>query len=277
MTLNRDEERNPKRLRDALRLVLQRYAAQITRRPALAIPALVLPAVGDIFTFYAPTIVVANLLSRFAREQTLSWSELVPYVLTFAGLWVCGQIAWRVGIMLIIRIEIRGLEALYIEAMDELLGKDLSFFHDNYAGSLTKRALGYARRFEDVFDVLSLQVSPVLLPLAFVATVLWQYSLWLVVALLGMLSLTVALVFPLIRRRRALVDIREAASNRLAGHMADSILNAEAVRAFARPRVECASSLVAMNDGHIVPAFALRHAPRPLHISTAAANPPFGS
>ena len=234
MTLNRDEERNPKRLRDALRLVLQRYAAQITRRPALAIPALVLPAVGDIFTFYAPTIVVANLLSRFAREQTLSWSELVPYVLTFAGLWVCGQIAWRVGIMLIIRIEIRGLEALYIEAMDELLGKDLSFFHDNYAGSLTKRALGYARRFEDVFDVLSLQVSPVLLPLAFVATVLWQYSLWLVVALLGMLSLTVALVFPLIRRRRALVDIREAASNRLAGHMADSILNAEAVRAFAR-------------------------------------------
>jgi ATP-binding cassette subfamily B protein len=234
MTLNRDEERNPKRLRDALRLVLRRYAAQIRRRPAIAIPALVLPAVGDIFTFYAPTLVVADLLSRFARKETLSWNELVPYVLTFAGLWACGQIAWRVAIMLIIRIEIRGLEALYIEAMDELLGKDLSFFHDNYAGSLTKRALGYARRFEDVFDVLSLQMSPVVLPLAFVATVLWQYSAWLVVVLLGMLSLTVALVVPLIRRRRALVDIREAASNRLAGHMADSILNAEAVRAFAR-------------------------------------------
>ena len=48
------------------------------------------------------------------------------------------------------------MEALYIEAMDELLAKDLSFFQDNFAGSLTKRALGYARRFEDVFDVLSL-------------------------------------------------------------------------------------------------------------------------
>ena len=42
------------------------------------------------------------------------------------------------------------------------------------------------------------------------------------------------MVFPLIRRRRRLVDVREAASNVLAGHVADSITNAEAVRAFAR-------------------------------------------
>jgi ATP-binding cassette subfamily B protein len=234
MTVDPDEQRNPTRLRDALALVLTRYAAQVRRRPALAIPALILPAVGDILTLYAPTLVVARLLSTFAREETLSWSQLLPYVLLFAGLWVCGQIAWRLAIMLIIRVEIRGLEALYVQAMDELLAKDLSFFHDNFAGSLTKRALGYARRFEDVFDVLALQVSPVVLPLLFVSAVLWGYSPWLVAVLLGMLSLTIVLVFPLIRRRRRLVDIREAASNRLAGHMADSILNAEAVRAFAR-------------------------------------------
>ena len=234
MTLDADEDRNPGRLNEALRLVLRRYTAQVRRTPGIAIPAMVLPAAGDILTFYAPTLVVAQLLATFARDETLNARELVPYVLTFAGLWLCGQIAWRLAIMLIIRVEIRGLEALYIETMNELLAKDLSFFHDNYAGSLTKRALGYARRFEDVFDVLALQVSPVVLPLGFVSTVLWQYSPWLVLVLLGMLSLTVILVFPLIRRRRALVDIREAASNRLAGHMADSILNAEAVRAFAR-------------------------------------------
>ena len=82
------------------------------------------------------------------------------------------------------------MEALYIEAMDELLAKDLAFFHNNYAGSLTKRALGYARRFEDVFDVLAFQVAPTLLPLGFVAVVLWTYSPWLVVVLLGMLTAT---------------------------------------------------------------------------------------
>ena len=158
----------------------------------------------------------------------------MPYVLTFAGLWLAGQVIWRIAVALIIRVEIRGMEALYIEAMDELLAKDLAFFHNNYAGSLTKRALGYARRFEDVFDVLAFQVAATILPLGFVAVVLWTYSPWLVVVLVSMLSATLGMVFPLIRRRRRLVDVREAASNMLAGHLADSIANAEAVRAFAR-------------------------------------------
>jgi ATP-binding cassette subfamily B protein len=100
-----------------------------------------------------------------------------------------------------------GMEALYIEAMDELLAKDLAFFQNNYAGSLTKRALGYARRFEDVFDVLSFQVASTVLPLAFVGVVLWAYSPWLIVLLIGMLVATLVMVFPLIRRRRLLVDV----------------------------------------------------------------------
>jgi ATP-binding cassette, subfamily B, bacterial len=107
-------------------------------------------------------------------------------------------------------------------------------FQDNYAGSLTKKALGYARRFEDVFDALCFQLLPNVLPLAFVSVVLWKYSPILVLVLVGMMTLTCVLVVPRIRRRRQLVDIREAASNVLAGHVADAIANAETVRAFAR-------------------------------------------
>jgi ATP-binding cassette, subfamily B, bacterial len=54
----------------------------------------------------------------------------------------------------------------------------------------------------------------------------------------GMLAATLAVVYPLIRRRQRLVDAREAASNVLSGHVADSLGNAEAVRAFARERHE---------------------------------------
>jgi len=234
MTPLSETERDPQRLTDAVRLVLRRYGAQLRRRPGLALGALLLPAVGDVLTFYAPPLVIAKLLGRFARSEPFTPAELTPYVLTFAALWMSGQILWRVAIALISRIEIRGMEALYIEAMDELLAKDMRFFQDNYAGSLTKRALGYARRFEDVFDVLSFQVAPTLLSLAFAGVVLWTYSGWLIGVLAGMLAATVAMVFPLIRRRRVLVDMRESASNVLAGHVADSIMNAEAVRAFAR-------------------------------------------
>jgi ATP-binding cassette subfamily B protein len=196
--------------------------------------ALLLPAIGDVLTLYAPPLLIAKLLAGFARGEQFTVSTLTPYVLALAGLWAACQIAWRVGVAIIARIEIRGMEALYVDAMDELLAKDLAFFHNNYAGSLTKKALGYARRFEDVFDVISLQLAPSLLPLSFAAVVLWRYSPWLIVVLLGMLAGTCAMVVPLIRRRRRLVDIREVASNILAGHLADSISNAEAVRAFAR-------------------------------------------
>lgn len=234
MTLPSETERDPRRLTDAVRLVLRRYGAQLRRRPGVALGALALPAAGDVLTFYAPPLVIAKLLGRFARNEPFTPAELMPYVLTFAALWMSGQILWRVAIALIARIEIRGMEALYLDAMDELLARDMRFFQDNYAGSLTKRALGYARRFEDVFDVMSFQVAPTLLSLAFAGVVLWTYSGWLIVVLIGMLAGTVAMVFPLIRRRRVLVDVRESASNVLAGHVADSIMNAEAVRAFAR-------------------------------------------
>jgi ATP-binding cassette subfamily B protein len=178
--------------------------------------------------------VIAKLLGRFARNEPFTVAALTPYVLTFAALWLGGQLVWRIAIALIARLEIGGMEALYIEAMDELLAKDMRFFQDNYAGSLTKRALGYARRFEDVFDVLSFQLAPTILSLGFAGIVLWSYSPWLIVLLVVMLAATLAMVFPLIRRRRLLVDVRETASNVLAGHLADSITNAEAVRAFAR-------------------------------------------
>ena len=183
MTAPLEAPRDPRRLSQSLRLVLRRYAAQITRRPWIAIPALLLPALGDVLTVYAPPLVVAKILGAFAREARLSLSEMAPYILTFAGLWLAGQITWRISIALMIRAEIRGMEALYIEAMDELLAKDLSFFHHNFAGSLTKRALGYARRFEDVFDVLAFQVAGNVLPLGFAAVVLWTYSPWLVLVL----------------------------------------------------------------------------------------------
>jgi ABC-type multidrug transport system fused ATPase/permease subunit len=230
------DRRDSRRLNEALWLVLRRYGRQITRHPWIALPALVLPGIGDVLVFYAPPLVVAQLLGAVARDQALTMGMLVPYVLTFTALWFAGEVVWRGAEALIARAEIRGIESLYVEAMDELLAKDLAFFHDNFAGSLTKRTLGYARRFEDVFDVLAFQVIAKILPLGFVTVVLWRYSPLLILVLLGMLSITVALVVPRIRRRRLLVDEREAASNVLAGHVADSIANAEPVRAFARER-----------------------------------------
>ena len=96
--------------------------------------------------------------------------------------------------------------------MDELFAKDAAFFHDNFAGSLTKRVLSFATRFEEFVDTLDVQGRRQ--PRAARVRVAWccgATSPWLVVALLGMIAVTAVGVVPLIRRRQALVDQREEA------------------------------------------------------------------
>ncbi len=110
--------RDTSRLRASLRLVLARYWRQARRTPLLSVASVLLPAAADILNYYAPPLVIARLLGRLGRNDTLTWQDLVPYVATFAGLWIAGQLCWRVATIIITRVEIRGLEALYIESME---------------------------------------------------------------------------------------------------------------------------------------------------------------
>ena len=53
--------------------------------------------------FYTPPLVIARLLGRFANNERLTMNELVPYVLTFAGLWLAGEAVWRIAAPFIAR------------------------------------------------------------------------------------------------------------------------------------------------------------------------------
>ena len=248
MSSHNSSDDDPRRLRAAIRLVIQRYLRRVRARPWLAAAAFILPGVGNIFVFYVPPLAIAHLLTMLARDPHVSTGELaLPVVLLAAG-WLTGESIWRLAGLVLVQLQSRAIAELSIEAMDELFAKDAGFFHNNFAGSLTKRVLGYARRFEDAFDVFAFSICGNLFPLAFVLIVLARFSGWLLVVLVGMLAVAFLCLRPLIRRRHRLVRIREEASNVLAGHVADSIANAETVRAFAREREEAATHARNVHD-----------------------------
>src|SRR5439155_1617631 len=83
------------------------------------------------------------------------------------------------------RTDGRGIEDLYVLGMDELLAKDAAFFHENFAGSLTKRVHSFAARFEEFVDTIAFQVIANIVPLAFASVVLWRYDPLLVAVLLA--------------------------------------------------------------------------------------------
>jgi ATP-binding cassette subfamily B protein len=229
-----------RRLRAAIRLVIRRYLRRVRARPWLAAAALVLPGIGNIFVHYAPALAIAHMLAMLAHDAQTGTGALATPVILLTVAWLGGEALWRLAGLALSRLESHAIGKLYIEAMDDLFAKDAGFFHNNFAGSLTKRVLGYARRFEDVSDVFAFAICGNLIPLVFSLVVLAQFSGWLLVVLVAMLAIAFLCMRPLIRRRHQLVLVREEASNALAGHVADSIANAETVRAFAREREEAA-------------------------------------
>jgi ATP-binding cassette, subfamily B, bacterial len=219
--------------KDATQLAIQRYTAVMWKFRALSVSAMVSVALGATLVFYAPPLVVAAVLQRF--NGTLpTFNDLLPYLLVFAGVWLLGEVFWRTTFWLLQHFETKAMRHLYNEALRELSKKDIGFFHNNFAGSLTKRTLAYGRNFEGWFDTILFNVVANIAPLIFASFVLWQFSPWLVVFLLGMIGLTFVFVRPLIHKRKKLVDLREAASNKTAGHVADVIGNMDTVQAFAR-------------------------------------------
>jgi ATP-binding cassette subfamily B protein len=224
----------------ALRLALRLYAAELGRNKPLSGAALILPAVGNIFVSYVPPLLVGQLVGRLAAGEPATSTLLAPYVVGFLAAMLAGEALWRVGIHCLNRTEANSIARLHTSGMDALLAKDAAFFHENFAGSLTKRVLSFAAQYENFVDALMFRVVGQFLPLGFASVVLWRYDPLLVAVLLGMIVVTAFLVTPLIRRRQALVDAREAAWARLSGHVADTMANMDAVRAHASERREAA-------------------------------------
>ncbi|MFG2878995.1 ABC transporter ATP-binding protein [Streptomyces sp. NPDC048337] len=227
-------------------LALRYYGRELARLRWLTAPALLLPALGNIGINYIAPLVVAKLVGRIAGDGAnaggvaagIDWA--LPYVLGFAGVLLLSETLWRIGLHCLNRLDARGIEHLYVIGMDELFAKDAAFFHDNFAGSLTKRVLSFAARFEECVDTLTFSVMGSFVPLLFASVVLWQYDPLLVVGLLVMITFTGLCVAPLIRRRQVLVAEREEAIARVSGHVADSLMNMDTVRSFAAEAREAA-------------------------------------
>ena len=221
-------------------LALRYYGRQMARLRRFTVPAMLLPALGNTCIFYIAPLIVAQLVGRFADRGTIGIGAAMPYVLGCAGVLLFAEVVWRIGIHCLNRLDGRGIENLYVIGMDELLAKDPAFFHDNFAGSLTKRVLSFAARFEDFTDNLVFNIVGSLVPLAFASVVLWRYDPLLVVGLIGLIALTGAGIAPLIRHRQRLVNQREEAIAHVSGHVADSLMNMDTIRAFAAEDREAA-------------------------------------
>ncbi len=222
----------------ATKLAVAHYWQQMKREWPGVTLGFLMPGLGSILTYYVPPLIVAKILVEFSQKSNPQLSQFIPYILLFAVVWSLGEIFWRIGLHFTIRSETRGMERLYNQAMGFLFEKDLGFFHNNFAGSLTKKVTSYSRKYEDLMDTLMFNIASNYLPLPFVVVILWHFSPWIVLGLFGLLALTALAVFPLIKIRQKIVAARETASNVAAGYVADMIGNIDTIKSFAHEDYE---------------------------------------
>jgi ATP-binding cassette subfamily B protein len=184
--------------------------------------------------FFVPPLIVARLVDIFVAEGRIGLDVVGGHIALFGGLWFLGEILWRIGEHSLIRLEARGIRNLYRTAFSRLVARDYAFYANNFVGSLTKKSLAFSRSFEGFTDIISLNIFPNLFPLIFAVVVLWRYSFWIPLVLVAGLTVAVAIVLPLIRRRSRLVALRHDASSALAGRLSDTVTNMMAIKSFAQ-------------------------------------------
>ncbi len=222
----------------ATKLVIKHYWQQTKFDRRFLLPGFLLPALGSVLQAYIPTLIIAQILLDYSKNPPNNLSEYIPFILLFIVTWAVGEVLWRTGIHFLIKAEHDGAKRLYINAMDFLLKKDISFFHNNFAGSLTKKVNDYSYKYINLCDTLAFNVVANYLPIIFAIIILWTYSVWLVVGLVSLMIITGLFVFPLIKKRQKMVAVRETAGNRTSGYVADIIGNIDAVKSYANESLE---------------------------------------
>lgn len=227
--------------KESINETVRLYFRLILRGWRWTLPTLVAVAVGTIFVFYIPPLVIADIIGNASDENVITLSNGWMYLVLFGGAWMTGEILWRLAFFFTQRFEVAMYEHLYRMAMQRLLQKDIAFFHDRFAGSITKNTLGFGRRFEAFFDTIAFDIVANVIPALFGLIVLSFISPILALTLLGMMVIGTMIVRPLLKRRIALVKDREAKHSTLSGHISDVITNFAAVKAHGHEAIEQAT------------------------------------
>ena len=224
--------------KQAVHQVLADYWRQYKSWPWTSVLAFLLPALGNVLVFFVPPLIVGKLVDIFGKNNSISLATSKWYIILLGSVWLLGEISWRIGIHFMIKIETEGNRILGKLAFHRLAERDYDFFANNFVGTLAKRASSFSRSFETFTETLMFNVFSYIFPLIFVVVVLWRYSPWIPIILIGCLVVVISISIPIIRRRSKLVAARHDAGSKVVGRLSDSLTNMLAVKSFAKESQE---------------------------------------
>jgi len=189
--------------------------------------------IGTIFMNTLVPLYIGKILG--ALGQGLQPMHYVPYVI---GAAIAGLIANRIGHPALLKYQAQTMADLQTMALGTLLRRSVGFHNNNVGGKLVSDAIDYPNAFSNLTNACFLNLMPFFIILTSGVIVVFIES-WMLGLVVATMAGFVILASILSSRRRAVTRIhRLAATKAVTSHLADTIVNVQTVKTFAREDVE---------------------------------------
>ncbi|HEY4160450.1 MAG TPA: ABC transporter ATP-binding protein [Candidatus Saccharimonadales bacterium] len=162
-------------------------------------------------------------------------SHYLPYLIVVG---IVGVLANRYGTIALFRLQARVIADLQLLCMDNLLYQSTGFHNNRVAGKLVSDAIEFPQAYSILSSSFLVQIIPLAITIVTGVFLVGIKSWLLGLVLLGMAATVVGMTIVQSNRRRPLRARRLVASKAVTAHLADTIVNNQTVKTFAREEAE---------------------------------------
>ncbi|MET0779798.1 MAG: ABC transporter ATP-binding protein [Candidatus Saccharimonadales bacterium] len=221
--------------RDTLRIF---WEASKKNPRRLLIQALLFP-IGAISLGTVVPLFIGKALATLGHHD----ANPTPYLVGFGIAAAVGFLCNRYGFTAYLRYQAETMRTLQAQGLTALLKRSMGFHNNNVGGKLVSDASDFPSGFGMVSNTLFSQLLPFVVILLTGTAVIFLESWVLGLVVLTMTSLVVGTGLAESRRRAGVRKKRLEATKKLTGHLADTIMNVQTVKTFAREDTEMATHM----------------------------------
>ncbi len=217
--------------RQTLKIFWHAYTAYKTE----ALIALLFPIGAIIMTVVVP-LIIGRIIAGLANPSA-NVASLIPYLAAASFL---GVICNRYGARHHFSLQAKAMSDLQERAFTALMRRSTGFHGNNIGGKLVSDVVDYPSAFGTLMDAIGVNLLPLILILICGSTLVFIESWQLGLVVVAMSAYTVIATAWTTVRRSAVRRRRQAMTKKVTSHIADTIVNINTVKTFARERQEIA-------------------------------------
>jgi ATP-binding cassette, subfamily B, bacterial len=224
--MSKDNPKKPGIDRQTYRIFLK---ASLQNPRGLLLRTIMFP-IGTICLGTVIPLFIGKALATLGHAGT----NATPYLVGFCIAAVIGFVGNRYGFQAYLEYQARTMALLQAQGLHALLKRSMGFHNNNIGGKLVSDASDFPSGFGMLSNALFTQLLPFSITLLSGTAIIFTESWILGLVVLGMISFVVVTGILESRRRAGLRAVRLAATKKLTAHLADTILNVQTVKTFAR-------------------------------------------